>query len=67
MIEEEFCKNPPQASKEAGKRIEELTGVKRSNTQIKVFMKSLGMAYRKTAVIPAKADIIQQDIFKKKY
>jgi transposase len=67
MIEEEFRKNPPQSSKEAGKRIEELTGVKRSNTQIKVFMKSLGMSYRKTAVIPAKANIIEQDIFKKKF
>ena len=45
MIEKEFRKNPPQTSKEAGKRIEELTGVKRSNTQIKVFMKFLGMEH----------------------
>lgn len=67
IIEADFRKDPPQTSNEANKRIVELTGLKRSNTQIKIFMKSIGMAYRKTAIIPAKTDINKQDVFKKKY
>ena len=38
-IEKELEKRPPQSSTEAGAMIEELTGIKRSPTQIREFLK----------------------------
>ena len=66
IIEADFRKRLPRTSNEAVKRIEELTGLKRGKTQVKIFLKSLGMLYRKTAVVPAKADLNAQEEFKKK-
>ena len=66
VIEAEFKNKPPASVAEAAKRIEELTGVRRGKTQIRLFLKELGMGYRKTAVVPAKADIAEQEEFKKK-
>jgi transposase len=63
---EEFTLCPPASAKEAAHRIEKLTGIKRSPERIRVFMKCLGMSFRKTAAIPAKADLEKQDEFKKK-
>ena len=65
-IEEEFKKNPPATVALAAKRIEEITGVRRGKTQVRLFLKELGMEFRKTAVIPAKVDIEEQEAFKKK-
>jgi len=39
LIEQELEKRPPQSAKEAGAIIEELTGIKRSPTQIREFLK----------------------------
>ena len=39
LIEEELEKHPPQSSIEAGALIEKLTGIKRSPTQIRAFLK----------------------------
>jgi transposase len=39
LIEKELAKRPPQSAKEAGAIIEQLTGVKRSPTQIREFLK----------------------------
>lgn len=39
LIENELEKRPPQSAKEAGAVIEELTGIKRSPTQIREFLK----------------------------
>lgn len=65
-IEEEFQKDPPATVSEAADRIENLTGIKRGLTQTQAFMKKIGMKYRKTASIPAKADKEKQEQFKKK-
>lgn len=65
IIEADFRKKLPHTSNEAVKRIEELTGLKRGKTQVKIFLKSIGMTYRKTAVVPAKADLDAQEEFKK--
>ena len=46
-------------------RIEELTGLKRSETQIHKFLISSGLKRRKVGMVPAKADIEKQEIFKK--
>lgn len=62
----EFALRPPATAKEAAARIEKLTGVKRSEQRVRIFMKAIGMKFRKTAAIPAKADLEKQNEFKKK-
>lgn len=62
-IEAEFEANPPQTINEAVKRIEELTGIRRSPTQVRKFLKSLGMKRLKVGHIPAKADPEKQKTF----
>ena len=63
---EEFTLRPPATAKEAAARIEKLTGIKRSPGRVRIFMTAIGMKFRKTAAIPAKADLDKQDEFKKK-
>ena len=65
-IEEEFRKRPPASIREAGERIFQLTGIRRSDTRVEVFVKRLGMKFRKPGGIPAKADLEAQDEFLKK-
>ena len=64
-IEEYFKEHPPASIKEAASRIEELTGIKRSGTQVREFLKSIGIKRRKVGTIPAKADVEEQEKFKK--
>ena len=56
----------PATIAEAVARIEELTGIKRSPTQVRVFLKKLGFRRLKVGCLPAKADPVQQAEFKKK-
>jgi transposase len=49
---------------EAGAKITALTGIARKPTQVRRFLKQLGMAPRKVAAIPAKADVEAQEQFK---
>jgi transposase len=52
-IEEDFRKHPPHTAHEAARRIEELTGVRRKVSRVRVFLKSdLGMKCLKVAPIP---------------
>lgn len=62
-IKAEFEANPPQTINETVKRIEELTGIRRSPTQVRKFLKSLGMKRLKVGHIPAKADPRKQKAF----
>lgn len=65
-IENYFKSNPPKSIPEAMKVIEELTGIKRSPTQVGKFLKKIGMKRLKTGMIPAKADPeIQEEFIKK--
>jgi hypothetical protein len=64
-IVEEFKARPPATAKEAAARIEKLTGIKRSSQRVRIFMEKIGMKFRKTAAIPAKADLEKQEHFKK--
>jgi len=66
-IVEEFAKRPPASAKEASARIEKLTGIKRSEQRVRVFMRNLGMKFRKVGAIPAKADLDKQEDFKKTF
>lgn len=63
-IEQYFKDHPPATIKEAMAKIEEITGIKRSETQIRKFLKSIGMRCRKVGHIPSKADIEKQERFK---
>jgi transposase len=68
-IEEYFRKNPPRTVAEASAMIEELTGIKRSPTQVREFMKKIGMKTRKIGHVPGKATnsdkIEEQEQFQK--
>ncbi len=63
-LEAYFREHPMTSVKEAMAKIEELTGIKRSETQVRKFMVSLGMKPRKVGMIPAKADPEKQEQFK---
>ena len=54
-LEEMFKKEPPRSSAEAQAKIENVTGLQRSPTQIREFMKRLGLRYRKVGYVPGKA------------
>ncbi|GAB6907309.1 transposase (fragment) [Desulfosarcina cetonica] len=65
-IEQHFRNNPVANIAQAAAEIERLTGIRRSKTQVGVFLKKLGMKYRKVGSIPASADSEAQEEFKKK-
>ena len=65
-LKEYFREHPPVSIPQAVAVIEELTGIRRSETQVRQFLTGLGMKRRKVGMIPAKADPEQQESFKKK-
>lgn len=65
-IEAYLNEHPPASIKEAMSKIEELTGVKRSVTQVRKFLEKNGLKRRKVGTIPAKADLEKQEEFKTK-
>jgi transposase len=64
-IEADFQQRPPATVAEAAARIEALTGIARKPTQVRQFLKALGMQPRKVGMIPAKADVEAQETYKK--
>lgn len=62
-IEASFREQAPRSVKEARERIKKLTGVKRSLTRVRAFMRRMGMKPLATAQIPAKADPVLQKQF----
>ncbi len=64
-LEAYFQDHPPATVKEAAAKIEELTGVRRGLTQVRQFLKSLGLRRLKVGFVPAKADVAEQERFKK--
>ena len=54
-LEEEFKVRPPRSTTQAQATIEKLTGVRRSPTQVRAFMKRLGLRCRKVGYVPGKA------------
>lgn len=61
-----IAEHPPHTIAEARKAIESLTGVRRSETQVREFLKRLGFKRLKTGSLPAKSDPDAQAAFKKK-
>jgi transposase len=64
-LEAHFRDHPPATIKEAMNEIEELTGIKRSQTQVRRFLKRIGIKRRKVGTVPSKADPDEQESFKK--
>jgi transposase len=54
-IEKYFEENPPVSISEAIVKIEELTGIRRSETQVRKFLKDRNFRYRRVGTVPAKA------------
>lgn len=66
-LEAYFTEHPPANASQAAAAIATLTGLKRSPTQTRIFLKKLGLKRLKTYAIPAKCDVEQQETFKKTY
>ncbi len=62
-LREMFAHDPPRSAREAGHRIQALTGLRRSPSQIRAYLRRAGLKYRKVAPIPAKADADRQATF----
>ena len=65
-IEAYFRSSPPATIAQAIEQITTLTGIKRSPTQVRVFMKSMGMRCLKVGAVPAKVDVEAQEEYKQK-
>lgn len=65
LIEQSLRDHPVASISEAAAKIEELTGIRRSKTQVRVFLRKLGMRHRKVGSVPAGADPGAQAHFKK--
>ena len=65
-LEAHLREHPPQTIKEAVVVLETLTGIRRSPTQVRVFLKQLGLKCRKVGLLPAKADPQAQEAYQKK-
>jgi transposase len=63
-LEEHFRQNPPATIKEAAHEIEELTGITRSETQVRAFITAMGMKCRKVGMVPSKANPDEQAAYK---
>ncbi|MDR1054535.1 MAG: transposase [Prevotellaceae bacterium] len=49
-----FEETPPGSISEAAAKIEELTGIKRSETQVRKFLKDMNFRFRRVGTVPAK-------------
>lgn len=54
-LKQYFETYPPQTSAEAQAAIEKMTGIKRSPTQVRVFIRSIGMRFRRVGYVPGRA------------
>ncbi|OAD20496.1 transposase, IS630 family [Candidatus Thiomargarita nelsonii] len=64
-LDKYFREHPVASINEAIAKIEELTGIKRSPTRVRHFLKSIGLKCQKVGMIPSKADPDAQESFKK--
>jgi transposase len=62
-LEAEFTAKPAKSMNEAVDRIEKLTGIRRSPSQARKFLKKLGLKRLKVGHIPAKAEPVQQQVY----
>jgi len=55
-LKEYFEKNPPATVNQAKAAIEKLTGIRRGYSQVRAFLKRLGLRRRKVGTVPGKVD-----------
>ena len=65
-IETQVREHPPQTINEAVAMLEALTGIRRSPTQVRLFLTHLGLHRRKVGLLPAKGDPDVQEEYQKK-
>jgi transposase len=65
-LEAHLRAHPPHTIHEAISVIEALTGIRRSPTQVRVFLKPLGLKCLKVGLRPAKGDPQEQEAYQKK-
>jgi transposase len=65
-LEAYFHQHPPATVAEAAAKLAELPGMVRKPTQVRQYLRALGMKPMKVGRLPAKADVDAQDAFKKK-
>ena len=65
-LEAHFLAHPPLSLTAAAATIEQLTGIKRSHTQVGVFLRKLGLRRVKSYAVPAKGNPQVQAEFKKR-
>ena len=65
-LEAHFLAHPPLSLTAAAATIEQLTGIKRSHTQVGVFLRKLGLRRVKSYAVPAKGNPQVQAEIKKK-
>ena len=63
QVREYFEKTPPSNINKACAEIGKITGIFLKNSQMRAYIKSIGVCYRKVGSIPAKADIDAQKKF----
>ena len=64
-LEAFFRQHPPMSAVQAREEIHRITGLRRGLTQTREYLHRLGLDFRKVGAVPAKADPIAQDDFKK--
>jgi transposase len=64
-IETHVREHPPQTINEAVAMLEALTGIRRSPTQVRLFLTHLGLHRRKAGLLPAKGDPDVQEEYQK--
>ena len=65
VVEERLLERPVATVAQAAALIEELTGIRRRPTQVRMFLKQFGFRRLKAGCLPAKADPIAQADFQK--
>ena len=65
-IEMHGREHPPQTINEAVAMLETLTGIRRSPTQVRLFLTHLGLHRRKVGLLPAKGNPDVQEEYQKK-
>ena len=65
-IETQVREHPPQTINEAVAMLVALTGIRRSPTQVRLFLTHLGLHRRKVGLLPAKGDPAVQEEYQKK-
>ena len=63
IVKEYFDQTPPATIAQACADIEKLTGISLKNTQMRNYIKSIGVQHRKVNSVPAKVDIDAQKKF----